>query len=84
MKGVTTRAINELVSMERERIMELVGHLDNQHSQIQEQHKQIESLKQQIGFYSGMNAQVMAESLFEFFRSCCYIFQPMKHDKTML
>jgi len=49
VRGVTTRAINELVSMERERIVELVGQLEYQHEQLTEQQREIDDLKRHIG-----------------------------------
>eukprot|EP00854_Cymbomonas_tetramitiformis_P003830 gene3830-4785_t len=48
LRGSSTRAINELVSMEREKIMELVSQLEHQHKMMEEQQSEIDELKSQI------------------------------------
>jgi hypothetical protein len=48
MSGATSRAINELVSMERDRILELVSQLEHQHRQMEEQQREINMLKDHL------------------------------------
>jgi hypothetical protein len=54
--GATNRAINELVTTEHERVVELVTELERQREQLAEQRREIGELKQQMVAYSGMRA----------------------------
>jgi len=54
--GATNRAINELVTTEHERVVELVTELERQREQLTEQRREIGELKQHMVAYSGMRA----------------------------
>lgn len=54
--GATNRAINELVTTEHERVVELVTELERQREQLAEQRREIGELKQHMVAYSGMRA----------------------------